>query len=897
MSVSIQNTINKTIASDIAVNYDAMFKEAILLIGEISGEKWTNYNPSDPGVTMLELLCYALLDMGYKSSFPMKDILSDKDDKILTYNHLYTAREILFSNPVTTNDFRKLIIDRAESVKNVWVNKNEATGSIPESYEVLYELTDELKAKWVNIISSGIIEQNTDDNLNTTSPSDDFKDQIEEITTGIDALLYRHRNLGQVFFKPTVLIPEILTPSGTIYFEKSASVEECLAEVYYQLNNYLSAYIQFYTYPELKEQGMTVGDILQGPRLENGFIIDSDLQERQLEVDIRKLQSLVVNTANVESVFSFNVVQSGNSEVIIPGEVIIGARKSGFFNYFTVSTLINDPGSLFKIYSGEQLVSKVDQGKVNAYYQSLTARKAVSSFNFKNELGPQLPKGQFRNIENYHSVQALFPASYGLQTNHSFEGYSQLKKAQIKQLKAYLMMFEQIIADHQAQMANLDELLSFDSGVGIKEPLCKTYYTQGLYDVPGAEYILKAFDVYKNENAFISEYPDTNWNNFKTDEWNTYSAFLEQSKTTEKNNISRKEKLLSHVYARLGQKYDLEPLKELNPEYGNYDLARVEVVSSMLKNFSVYGENLGRSYFGVEATELNAFEGGELLIELELFSGLEYKFGLLFQLNGYYKGLVDVLSYYLTNEEDRSITTHYESSDIPGGIQNYLVIDYHNEPIIKVAYEGEVVVTPDDVIINYLRTLKRLMAETKGFVLIDNQLLTSNLQNQDWGVLKNNNLLGFKAQTSGKEETKVKHINLRQAQNVINRFKDKWSNDDVNIVYNTKDHNEDVETKDSWPDSFGSSVSLFLLKGICKFDDSDFLNTFLSQFAKEGPVQLNYNLYRVGSADMNVLLNKREVWLNGNYRLQTGRTPEDGFIKAVNSIVTTISNTEMEMSR
>jgi hypothetical protein len=921
MSVTTQNTtINKSISDETAVNYDTMFKEAVDWVSEISGEKWTNYNPSDPGITILEFLCYGLLDLGYKSTFSMEDILSDSRDKIKTHNRLYTAREILFSNPVTINDFRKLIIDRAEGVKNVWIEKVKGTGSLPDTYETFYELSDQLKAKWMSVNAAfqplnpiqAPITIYLDNPSNgkppkletiTLTPKQAFKIEIGHITTGIDTLLSLHRNLGQIFFKPTVLIPETLTPSGTICLNKLSSVEDSLAQVYYALNNYISNYIQFYTYDQRIAAGESVGEILIGPRLENGFILDIDLLPRRRVIEISKLPPLLVGIAAVESVFSFDVTSDSTSEIVTPGMIRIKKRNAPFFDYQSVASLIAKPNSPLKIYSGDQQITKVDQTKINAYYQSLTARKAVSSYSFKDQLGPQISQGQFRNIKKYHSLQALFPASYGLQSDHSFDGYSKLKKAQIKQLKAYLMMFEQIIADHQAQMANLDELLSFHSEVKARKPLCKTYYAEGLYDAPGAEFILKAYDVYKKENGFISEYPYTTWNDFKADDWNLYEAFLGQDKTTEKNNIKRKDKLLSHVYARLGQEYDLEPLVELNPHYGNYDLARVEIVSELLKDFGLYGENLGRSYFSAKKSPIIDFETVfDLIPTPSLFSGLEFKFGPLFQLNGYYKGLVDVLSCYLTVNGDKSITANISSENIDGKPFTHQLVNHHKEPILKIPVEPLTYITSDEPIIQYRKVLQQMISQTKGFVLIDNQLLISNLQDENWGIKKNDKFLKLEKapsqnNTGANAGVPIKHSNLRQVHSVLERFGDQWKDDKIEVVYRPKSVTDNEKPVTTPSDLFGANVAVFLLEGVCNINQPDFLNTFLCQFAKEGPIQLNYNLYMLSADEMTNLLDQRATWLKGNLRLQEGKIPEDGFIESINEIIQLLTVSKKQMWR
>ena len=48
---------------------------ALRLAQTLSGHAWTDYNLHDPGVTMLEQLCYALTDLVYRADFPVADHL------------------------------------------------------------------------------------------------------------------------------------------------------------------------------------------------------------------------------------------------------------------------------------------------------------------------------------------------------------------------------------------------------------------------------------------------------------------------------------------------------------------------------------------------------------------------------------------------------------------------------------------------------------------------------------------------------------------------------------------------------------------------------------------------------------------------------------------------------
>jgi hypothetical protein len=44
---------------------------------QLLGSKfWTDYNIHDPGISILEALCYALTDLGYRTSLDIKDLLA-----------------------------------------------------------------------------------------------------------------------------------------------------------------------------------------------------------------------------------------------------------------------------------------------------------------------------------------------------------------------------------------------------------------------------------------------------------------------------------------------------------------------------------------------------------------------------------------------------------------------------------------------------------------------------------------------------------------------------------------------------------------------------------------------------------------------------------------------------
>ncbi len=106
-------------------------REGIEFIAQMGSRLWTDYNVHDPGITVLEALCYAITDLAYRIDWNIADILAPEvapsDPREPFPNQaFFTARQILTVNPVTTDDLRRLLID-LDGVRNAWLLCKECT--------------------------------------------------------------------------------------------------------------------------------------------------------------------------------------------------------------------------------------------------------------------------------------------------------------------------------------------------------------------------------------------------------------------------------------------------------------------------------------------------------------------------------------------------------------------------------------------------------------------------------------------------------------------------------------------------------------------------------------------------------------------------------------------------
>ena len=101
-------------------DYETLRLEGIRLIQKLSKNLWTDFNPHDPGVTILEQIVYALTELGYKADFDITTFLADANGYIdYKCQALYTREQVMRQFPVTTEDYerffeRELSCDRVD---------------------------------------------------------------------------------------------------------------------------------------------------------------------------------------------------------------------------------------------------------------------------------------------------------------------------------------------------------------------------------------------------------------------------------------------------------------------------------------------------------------------------------------------------------------------------------------------------------------------------------------------------------------------------------------------------------------------------------------------------------------------------------------------------------------
>ncbi|HEV2833374.1 MAG TPA: hypothetical protein VGW31_15450, partial [Hanamia sp.] len=165
----------------------------------------------------------------------------------------------------------------------------------------------------------------------------------------------------------------------------------------------------------------------------------------------------------------------------------------------------------------------------------------------KSQATPLLDAGTNHNLDEYFTIQNEFPFTYKIAEGQIVENDSILRKAQSKQLKGYLLLFDQLLANYLTQLSRVKDLLS------ISQPEEHSYFYQTLYNIPGIKDLIKAFP----QNGTADD-----WQKFMEDDSNDYIKRLKEIIETQTKEKQRKNIFLDHLLARFGESFSAYVVKE-----------------------------------------------------------------------------------------------------------------------------------------------------------------------------------------------------------------------------------------------------------------------------------------------------------------------------------------------
>lgn len=521
------------------LDFENLRSFAIDLVQKYSGSIWTDYNLHDPGVTILEALCFALTDLVYRTSFPISDILTNQNGHIdYSDQSFYTIDQILATNPANLDDLKKVILDQIEEIQYIdfkKLNKNNLSISNRGVYDVYIQISQNKFEKIVSI-------------------KDKVKQEIEYsiISDKVKDTFFKYRYLGvdldQVYF----LKPKELYVIANILISKEVDPEEILAKVYFEINNYLSHIIKFESPVDLYNNTIDLVDIYDGPSLKKGIIRKHSFQPQIAEANESDLVTLIKTISGVKEVIYFSFTD------LIENQKNITIRLSED-EYFTINHAnINNQ---IKLRTDEQEIKINKIFFENVYYEMIAASRLPNEREIEEITNKNL-KGRYRSIDVYHTIQNHFPVIYGLGLEGLAKSEGVERVASLKQLKAFLSFFEQMMANYLSQLNATSQI--FSNKINIEE--AKTYYAQSIHNITGLKEILTFFNDINNVNSELTT---------EFSALNQLLKSLDQISESDTKFNDRKNAFLDHLLARFNISLNSAPVELYEQYYGNKSINRI----------------------------------------------------------------------------------------------------------------------------------------------------------------------------------------------------------------------------------------------------------------------------------------------------------------------------------
>lgn len=339
-----------------------------------------------------------------------------------------------------------------------------------------------------------------------------YKQKVQKTHQIIDAVrarLMANRNLCEDFFKISALKIEEIAVCADVELTADADVEETLAKIYFGIGNFLAPTVYFYTLGEMYAKGLRTEEIFEGPPLNHGFIDTDELEKagRRKVIHVSDLIHIIMEIPGVVAVKSIQIANVPEDNVDNIASVAVRWCLDLAFEHNYVPRLSTD---LSKItFYKELLPFKANEDEVDG----LLARMIAQARPQKMEdavLDLPVPQGEYKNIEEYVSTQDEFPLVYGIGPEGLPATATEERKAQAKQLKGFLMFFDQLLADYLSQLAHVKDLFSMNEerdayGNFIID---KSYFTQSLVpSVTGVNELLVNPALYPIELQEMTEDP------------------------------------------------------------------------------------------------------------------------------------------------------------------------------------------------------------------------------------------------------------------------------------------------------------------------------------------------------------------------------------------------------
>lgn len=691
MSESI-TTISRSTDLNPSMDYSFLREEGLQLIQNLAGKIWTDHNIHDPGITMLEVLCYAVTDLGYRTDFGMEDILAGAS--ATPERDFFSLSEIATNNPLTIEDFERILRDipgvrsgKLELAKasetgqpmlglyHVFVQLEEhdelgnlndnsvsstlsltpSTG-VPASATVLVEFAawdqipvalDKVNTAASNTMNVTFIPiQNTvtemfaeivvNGNISLTAkitvvdPLEDIQDgqaftnQLQQaisnninivydlidkraetfrILDQVSERLHQYRNLCEDFLSVQPTDVQKLGLNLEVVIRSGVNAEEVQKNIFLAMDRFFSPLVRFYSLSEMLDKGYAPETILEGPKLNNGFLDREELENsvRGTTILLSDLVQIIMDLEHVEEVKDLSISSHKNGTLL----AVADSNCINLLDTVRYQPVFESELSEITYFEKGRQSYKADRAVAQGLYEDQKSQNRSRKYVGKR-MDFDLVQGDLSDLAEYYSIQHDYPQAYGIGEGGPLQVGDPLAIAKARQLKAFNLFFEQLLADYFTQLSGVRSLFA------VHGERLRSYFSQSLLTVPNVGPLLRGFVQHAAIHDLDVDDPEALETYAQHHEHNMVSASsdylnnLENLYENTEEAYERQSRVLDHLLSRFSEEMTDYALYLYRTNETEADRLSVEGKSEFLSNYPALSSERGKGFNYRQITESGA---------------------------------------------------------------------------------------------------------------------------------------------------------------------------------------------------------------------------------------------------------------------------------------------------
>jgi hypothetical protein len=392
-----------------------------------------------------------------------------------------------------------------------------------------------------------------------------FADKVARVSGIIDnvyCMYHRIRNLCEDVVRISIVPSQEIAVCTDIEASANADLEDLMGRVSFAIDTFFSPPVRFYLLSEMLARGYTTEFIFEGPLLRHGFIAEEDLLKSPLfsEIHLSDLYNLIMSVEGVLAVKYLQITNYLNGLPLTDGVPSMThpswTLQLGGLYHLNLDRL----RSKITFFKGNLPITADKQVAARIYLDlkaAISKPRINAALKIPNDM--EAPAGTAYDLEDYYSIQNEFPAVYGTGKDGIPSGSDIFRKTKIKQFKAYLLFFDQLLANYLSQLANIKNLYSVGSNTS------RTYFVQPVYDAVtaveaehldfyGSEALLNDFVLPAGKQVDQLEGYNVEWKMFISGN-NGYRQKLNEFAEPYDETFDRQNRFLDHLLARFAENF------------------------------------------------------------------------------------------------------------------------------------------------------------------------------------------------------------------------------------------------------------------------------------------------------------------------------------------------------